>query len=41
MKRISAEPAPGANMDDAGNKWDTDATFAEILEHNAAYDRLC
>jgi len=28
-------------MDDPGNQWDSDLTFAEILAHNAAFDRLC
>ena len=40
-KRISAEPAPTAGADDPGNRYDTDETFGQVLEHNAAYDRLC
>lgn len=40
-KRISAEPAPAAWADDPGNRYDTDETFGQVLEHNAAYDRLC
>ena len=41
FKRISAEPAPAAGMDDPGNVFDTDQTFGEVLSHNAAYDALC
>ena len=40
-KRISADPAPVAGADDPGNKWDTEQTFGEIVEHNAVYDKLC
>lgn len=40
-KRLSAEPAPGPDAMDHGNKWDTDATLAEILAHNEVFDRLC
>lgn len=40
-RRISAEPAPVEGMDDAGNLFDSEATFGEILEHNAAYARIC
>lgn len=40
-KRISAEPAPQAGMDDPGNKFDTEQTFAEVVAHNAVVDRLC
>ena len=40
-KRISAEPAPAAGVDDPGNRFDTDLTFAEIVAHNAVVDRLC
>jgi hypothetical protein len=28
-------------MDDPGNRFDTDQTFGEIVEHNEVYDRLC
>jgi hypothetical protein len=28
-------------MDDPGNVFDTDMTFAEIVAHNAVLDRLC
>jgi hypothetical protein len=28
-------------MDDPGNLFDTDQTFAEIVEHNSVWDRLC
>jgi hypothetical protein len=40
-KRLSAEPAPAAGMDDPGNVFDTDQTFAEVVEHNAVWDKLC
>lgn len=40
-KRLSAEPAPIAGMDDPGNAFDTDMTFAEIVAHNAVWERLC
>lgn len=40
-RRISAEPAPAAGVDDPRNQWDSDLTFAEILQHNAVFDRLC
>lgn len=40
-KRISAEPAPEPEADDPGNRYDTDQTFGEVLEHNAVVDRLC
>ena len=40
-KRISAEPAPALNVDDPGNRFDTDATLGEILAHNEVHDRLC
>lgn len=40
-KRISAEPAPAAGMDDPGNRYDTEETFGQVLEHNEVVDRLC
>ena len=40
-KRLTAEPAPAAGMDDPGNLFDTEQTFAEVVEHNSVYDRLC
>lgn len=40
-QRISAEPAPAAGADDPGNRFDTDETFNQVLEHNAVVDRLC
>lgn len=40
-KRLTAEPAPSAGVDDPGNRFDTDQTFAEVVEHNAVWDRLC
>ena len=41
FRRISIEPAPAAGADDAGNKWDSDQTVFEVLQHNAAYDVAC
>jgi hypothetical protein len=40
-KRISAEPAPTKGADDPGNRFDSDETFDQVLEHNEIYDRLC
>jgi hypothetical protein len=40
-QRITAEPAPGANIDDPGNRFDTDETLFQVLEHNQVVDRLC
>lgn len=40
-KRLSAEPAPAPNVDDPGNRYDTEMTFQEILAANAVYDALC
>jgi hypothetical protein len=40
-KRISAEPAPVAGMNDPGNVFDSEQTVAEIFEHNEVFDRLC
>ena len=40
-KRLTAEPAPMAGMDDPGNRFDTEQTLAEVLEHNAVWERLC
>lgn len=40
-KRLTAEPAPMAGMDDPGNRFDTEQTFAEVAEHNSVFDRLC
>ena len=37
--RYSVAPAPGA--DDAGNKFDTDETVRDLIEHNAVLRRLC
>jgi len=39
--RISAEPAPRIDADDPGNRFDTDDTLFQVLEHNAVIDRLC
>lgn len=40
-RRISIDPAPAASAEDPGNRFDTDQTVNEVLEHNAVYDRLC
>ena len=40
-KAISFDPAPAAGVDDAGNKFDTDQTVDEILEHNARLNAVC
>lgn len=40
-RRITIEPAPAAGADDPGNRWDTDETVGQVLEHNAVLDRLC
>ncbi|WP_165913367.1 hypothetical protein [Novosphingobium sp. ST904] len=40
-KRLTAEPAPAAGQDDPGNRFDTDETLSEVIEHNQVYDRLC
>lgn len=41
-KRLSAEPHPvGPTADDPGNRYDTEQTFNEVIEHNEVYDRLC
>jgi hypothetical protein len=40
-QRISAEPAPVIGADDPGNRFDTDDTLFQVLEHNAVMERLC
>jgi hypothetical protein len=40
-QRITAEPAPSAQVDDPGNRFDTDDTLFQVLEHNQVLDRLC
>lgn len=40
-RAITIEVAPEPNADDPGNRWDSDATVDQILEHNAVRDRLC
>ena len=40
-KRLSAEPAPAAGVNDPGNLYDTDQTFAEVVAHNEVVDRMC
>lgn len=40
-KRISAEPAPATGADDPGNRFDTDETLLQVLEHNQVMDELC
>lgn len=38
---ISIDPAPEADANDVGNKWDTDVTVNQVLKHNASYRRVC
>ena len=38
---ISYVPADAAGQDDPANKFDTDATVAEIMAHNARYRAAC
>lgn len=40
-QRISAEPAPSIGADDPGNRFDTDETLMQVLEHNGVVDALC
>jgi hypothetical protein len=40
-QRITAEPAPAIGADDPSNRFDTDDTLFQVLEHNAVVDRLC
>lgn len=37
--KFDVAPAPGA--DDPGNKFDTDVTIKDLIEHNAVLHRLC
>lgn len=41
FKAISYAQLPKGQVDDPGNKADSDATVAEITEHNGRYDALC
>lgn len=40
-RSISIEVAPGPDADDPGNRYDSDLTVNQVLEHNAVRDRLC
>lgn len=40
-QRISVEVAPGPNVDDPGNRYDSDETVEQVLAHNEVHDRLC
>lgn len=40
-RALTAEPAPAPGVDDPGNRFDSDETFAGILVHNAVHERLC
>jgi len=40
-KRLTAEPAPSSGLDDPGNRFDTDETFMQVLEHNAKLSVNC
>lgn len=40
-RAISIEVAPGPGADDPGNRYDSDLTVDQVLEHNAVRDRLC
>lgn len=40
-QRLTIEPAPAAGVDDPGNRFDTDETVKQVLEHNEVHDRLC
>jgi hypothetical protein len=38
---LTASIAPAADVDDPGNRLDTDATALAILEHNSRYRAAC
>ena len=40
-RELSYSVAPTENADDAGNKWDTDATIRDLIAHNARYRAAC
>lgn len=41
FRTISFAQVPPGQKDDPGNVADSDATVADIIEHNAVWDRLC
>lgn len=38
---ITIDPAPAPGADDPGNRFDSDETVNQVLEHNAVHRRLC
>lgn len=40
-RAITVAPAAAAGQDDPGNRFDSDETVNQVLEHNAVFDRLC
>lgn len=40
-RAIAVAVAPAEDFDDRGNLFDTDATVDALLEHNAAWRRVC
>lgn len=40
-RALPLRPAPGAEVDDQGNRFDTDATTEALMEHNARLRAAC
>ena len=40
-RALPVQVAPGVDVDDPGNVWDSEATVAAIFEHNARYRAAC
>lgn len=40
-REVKYDVAPALDADDPGNKFDTDATVKDLIEHNAVLRRLC
>ena len=40
-RTISLSIAPSPEADDIGNKWDSEDTRKEVVEHNQAYRAIC
>lgn len=40
-REVKYDVAPTPDADDPGNKFDTDATVKDLIEHNAVLRRLC
>lgn len=38
---LPVRTAPGPDVDDVGNAYDTDATSDAVMEHNARYRAAC